>query len=884
MQAQAQSLPIFPNYMQMKQPLPIPLWQRLRVLSVLCALSVIALLAVYPRLGLFLFWGLLVPVLPLVFFLAPGLWRNLCPMAALNQTPRVFGFTRGRVLPQWLKEYGYVLGIVLFLVIVPSRKVIFNDNGPALALLLLAAFSTAFVMGTIFKGKSGWCSSMCPLLPVQRLYGQTPFVTIPNSHCQPCVGCTKNCYDFNPGVAYFADLYDSDPYYARYRKFFAGAFPGLVLAFYEVPTPPAISNLEMYARFALYIGLSLASFMLLESFVKVTAPKITALYAAAAFNIYYWYNVPLFIERIGEPWGWDAPYYVVYPIRAAVFLLTAFWVARTVLRERQFVAQSTAAGPVQVGSTRALQRHRAAQAGQPAVLFVPEDKQVVVEPGRTLLEIAESNGLKIEAGCRMGMCGADPVAIVEGLENLSSVGDDEQTTLNRLGLAENTRMACCARVQGRVCVSLTPEKRRPGEGGARPAAYDPSVERVVIIGNGIAGVTAADYLRRNHPACEIHVVGREQHHLYNRMAITRLLYERSAMPSLMLLAPDWYEEHTITTWLNTRATRIVPESREVLLGTGETLTYDRLILAMGSRSFVPPIAGFPMPGTFVLREAEDAMQIRAFRQTYDCHDAVVGGGGLLGLEAAYALHKMHLDVTVLERGEYLLRRQLDQRAADFLREYLEGLGINIVLGAETASVQGEGRLMQVTLKDGRRLRADMFLVCVGITPNIALAANAGFDYNKGVIVDERMRVLRGGTPADGVYAAGDVAEYDGQIYGLWPAAVEQAEVAAVNAVGGDRVFKGITPVTILKVAGIDLTSIGRFEAESPEDVVVVHEDIAEHRYRKLVIAGGRAVGAILLGHPLDAPAVQAVIKKGLDVQPVLDTLRAGDWSVLAKLS
>src|SRR5262249_22303621 len=173
-----------------------------------------------------------------------------------------------------------------------------------------------------------------------------------------------------------------------------------------------------------------------------------------------------------------------------------------------------------------------------------------------------------------------------------------------------------------------------------------------------------------HLGAEIHLVAREKHHLYNRMAIERLIYGRSAMSGLYLQEEAWYDDLQITTWLNTRAVSIDRAAQEVVLGTGERLPYDRLILATGSRSATPPIDGFGLPGSFVMREADDALAIRAFAQEHGAREALVAGGGLLGLEAAYALHKLGLHVTVLERSEWLLRRQLDHRGGQLLQDYL----------------------------------------------------------------------------------------------------------------------------------------------------------------------------------------------------------------------
>ena len=322
----------------------------------------------------------------------------------------------------------------------------------------------------------------------------------------------------------------------------------------------------------------------------------------------------------------------------------------------------------------------------------------------------------------MGICGADPVAIKDGMSCTSAIGDDEKATLERLGYADNTRMACCVKVTGPVTVALTPDKASaPRISQIHDFNYDKAVKRVVVLGNGIAGVTAADHLRRRHPATNIDLIAEEPHHLYNRMGISRLVYGRSAMQGLYLNPDKWYDERAITTWLNTRALWIDRAQPRGRARHGGEAAYDRLILATGSRSFVPTIEGFGVPGTGVLRTAADAMALRAYAQRVSSTRGVIAGGGLLGLEAAYALHKLGLKTTVLERGAGLLRRQLDDRGGELLATYLEGLGLEIMLNAEVESVDGNGRLRAVDLKDGRRLPAQILLVAAGIQPNAELA-------------------------------------------------------------------------------------------------------------------------------------------------------------------
>jgi nitrite reductase (NADH) large subunit len=860
----------FPNYMQMTPRVPLRAWHAIRAVSVILALTLFVLLFAWPRGGLFAFWGLAVPLLPLLWFLAPGLWRNICPLAAVNQTPRHLGFTRGLTLPAFFQRHGYLVAVGLFLAIVPARKVLLNSNGAATATLLLVVFAAAFVGGLAIKGKAGWCSTFCPLLPVQRVYGQTPFAVVRNSHCEPCVGCTKNCYDFNPHVAQIADLNDDDGDHAAYRKLFVGALPGFVLAFYVVDTQHGWSVLEMYGEFGVFALASLGSFFLLDSLLRVTPSTIGVLYGAVALNVFYGFNVPELARRIAD----TAPGWVVWPSRALLLALTLLWVVRSRRKEERFFEEISAPPAMRVGEEAMAVIAASGRRERPEVTILPERRRVAVESGATLLDVIERDGLRIEAGCRMGMCGSDPICVESGGEHLSPVDDSERTTLERLGLETGHRMACCARVLGAVAISLEPKpSAQPIAAVGRPDA-DPSVERVVVIGNGIAGITAADHARRHNGACAIEVVGRERHHLYNRMAITRLIYGRSAMQGLYLMPEAWYEQNRITAWLNTRAIRIDRERRQVHLATGEVLAYDRLVVAAGSSSFVPPIDGFGLPGTFVLREAEDAMAIRSYIQDRHAKHAFVAGGGLLGLEAAYALHEFGLKVTVAEIGERLLRRQLDESGSAFLHKYLEALGLDIVLGAETASVQGDDRLRGVTLGDGREVACDLLLVSAGIRPNLELAETAGLVVNQGIVVDD---TLRSNDPT--IFAVGDAAEHAGAVWGLWPTAVEQGRVAGINAVGGDERYVGTLPATMLKVTGVHLTSIGRFVAE-PHETELALEDPVETRYRKLVVGpDGKIVGAILLGYSLEAPGLIAAVKDGLDVSEELDRLRAGDWSI-----
>ena len=861
--------PHFPNYLEMPTRVPLWVWRALRVAAVGVFLAIAMASIVAPDDTLILFWGVLVPVLPLVFLVAPGSWRNVCPLAALNQGSRNLGISRAATPPGWFADYGYVIGTALFVGIVLGRKIWFNSTGAALATLLLAVGAGAAIGGWLLKGKSGWCSSICPMLPVQRVYGQTPFVGAPNSHCRPCVGCTKNCYDFNPRVAYVADMHDPDESFRGYRRFFVAGFPGLVQGFFVVPDVGTIGVAEMLGRVSLWVAGSISLFVFLQTYVKAHANRLPVFFGAAAFALFYWHTAGRFPRALDTLFGGDWRL-LTWPLRVATLALVAIWIVRSFRVEDRFLADM-ATTPVRVDLGRA----KAALGGDNVEISFGH-AIIVVPRGTTLLEAAEKAGVPIEAGCRQGVCGADPVAVLDGAELLSPVRRDESDTLIRLELGEPNRMACVTRANGSCSISLTPDRSSKVAPAAPAFPPDPSVGRVVIIGNGIAGVTTADFLRRGHPDVRIDVIGAEPHHLYNRMGITRVVVGRSAMRGLYLLPDDWYEEHDITAWLNTRAVEIDRAAKIVRFGLGDELPYDRLVLATGGRGTIPAIEGFGKPGSFVLREAADAVALRACLQGHRRPRVVVAGGGLLGLEAGHALHELGADVTIVERSVRLLGRALDEPASEVLHSYFKSVGIEVRTEIELMAVSGEDRVRGVVTTAGEEIDCEAVVLAAGMTSNTELAEAAGLRVDRGVVVDEHLR-----TSDPDIFAVGDVAEFAGRTWGLWPVAVQQARVAATVIAGGDDAYVDVTPKTTLKGCGLDVVSFGPV-APTADEVAVVDDDRARHRYRKLVFRDGRLEGGIFLGHGDDAIAAEQAAADGRHFTPdEIATLQSGDWAPLA---
>src|SRR5512133_2737160 len=389
----------------------------------------------------------------------------------------------------------------------------------------------------------------------------------------------------------------------------------------------------------------------------------------------------------------------------------------------------------------------AVHAGEVSVAFRP-GPTVLAKIGEKLLDIAEASQVPIDSGCRMGMCGSDPVRILEGEENLSKVRSAERRTLERLGLGAGCRMACVSRVEGPVVVDPQPGLEAPPESTdleprrvAVPGDHtlQRAIRRVVVIGAGVAGVTAAEELRRALPEAELTLIGDEPYAFYNRMGITRLVSESVSIESLYLNRDDWAESRKIDYRRGLPVTAIDRDNHNVVLADGERIPYDRAVLATGATPLVPQLDGFGADGSFVLRTIDDAVQMQQHVRRHRCRTAVVVGAGLLGLEAAYYLTQLDLRVVMLDRSPWPLSRQLDEQAGSLLWEMLHDLGIELLPQVEAERIVADELVKGIELVDGGAISAELCLVATGVVPNSELAEAAGLDVTGGVTVDDAMQ-------------------------------------------------------------------------------------------------------------------------------------------------
>ncbi|MBN9086817.1 MAG: NAD(P)/FAD-dependent oxidoreductase [Reyranella sp.] len=398
-----------------------------------------------------------------------------------------------------------------------------------------------------------------------------------------------------------------------------------------------------------------------------------------------------------------------------------------------------------------------------------------------------------------------------------------------------------------------------------------SRQRLVVVGNGMAPGRALERLFEQAPeAYDVTIFNAEPRVNYDRIMLSPVLSGEKSFEQIVIHGDGWYVKHGITLYKGARVTRIDRAARTVTaefvpagslghipLEPTVTVPYDKLIVGTGSNPIILPVPGRDLPGVLTYRDLDDvnAMLIAARARG----SAVVIGGGLLGLEAAAGLKEQGMDVTVLHLMPTLMERQLDPAAGHLLQRAIEARGIKVITRANTKAIVGNGRVEAVELDNGTRLPADLVVMAVGIRPNMQLARDADLAVNRGVVVDATMR-----TSDPDIFALGECAEADGQVFGLVAPLYEMANVVAAQLCGDDARFRSSATATKLKVTGINLFSAGDFaEAKDREEIVL--RDATRGQYRRLVLKDNRIVGAVLYGDTADGPWFFDLLKRGEDV-------------------
>lgn len=386
------------------------------------------------------------------------------------------------------------------------------------------------------------------------------------------------------------------------------------------------------------------------------------------------------------------------------------------------------------------------------------------------------------------------------------------------------------------------------------------MNHIVIIGGGVAAVNAVKAIREISTELNITVLQNEAVYPYYRTRLTKSLFENLEADKILLQKKEWYEQNKINLLLNKDVVAVDLDHNTVNLNDGPGIHYDALLIANGAYNFKPPIEGIDKENVLTIREYEDVQSIR--EQIGDKKRILHLGGGIQNLEAAWAMCSQGKEVIIAEFMDRLMPRQLDIRASEIVKNAVEGFNVEVKLGTQIIEVTGEDTVTGAKTKAGETLDCDMIIYCVGIRPNKKLFENTVIQTNQGIIVNDHMR-----TNFENIYAAGDVAEFEGRVGGLWPIAIEQGKVAGYNIAGKDTTYKSIMPVTMMNAFDLSIFSVGNID-ENGCSLTIIDDPADGTNYRRIFIRDERIVGAIIIGDTKNNQMIKKIIENGTQLSGI----------------
>ena len=372
------------------------------------------------------------------------------------------------------------------------------------------------------------------------------------------------------------------------------------------------------------------------------------------------------------------------------------------------------------------------------------------------------------------------------------------------------------------------------------------MEKLVVVGNGMAGVACVEQILRHAPKFQITIFGDETHVNYNRILLSSVLAGEKALDDVVLNRLDWYQQNGIDLRLGVRIIDVHPVAKTVKGDDGSVTSFDKLLLATGSVPIIPSIEDVEKDGVFVFRNLDDTRAL--LERARPGLKAVVIGGGLLGLEAARGLQVQGCDVTVVHLMETLMERQLDPTGGGYLATKMNSLGVTVLLGLATTKVLGNGKVQGVEFKGGGSIAADLVVIAAGIRPNVGLGQRAGLETKRGIVVNDYME-----TSHPDIFAVGECVQHNGVCYGLVAPLLEQGKVLAATITGnkGPK-YQGTVPAAKLKIMGVDVFSAGEINDKVDGSEVIRYEDPTLGIYKKLTLKDNKLAGAILVGEAADS--------------------------------
>ncbi|OCL27948.1 pyridine nucleotide-disulfide oxidoreductase [Orenia metallireducens] len=391
------------------------------------------------------------------------------------------------------------------------------------------------------------------------------------------------------------------------------------------------------------------------------------------------------------------------------------------------------------------------------------------------------------------------------------------------------------------------------------------MKEVVIVGSGIAAISAIKAIREHDKECRIELFGEEDNYPYNRIKLSKRLMDDIKIDKILLEKREWYDENDVKVYLDTKVTAIKPESKEVVLDNGERVSYSQLVLANGAKNAAPPIAGIDKEGVFTLRRLADSREIKAYAE--DSNKVLIIGGGVLGLEMAWVLSQAGKEVMIAEICPYLMPEQLDEKSCKILEEKVSEHNIEILVATSIKKIVGQDKVEGFITGEEKKIECDMVIYSTGIRPNLDILEGTNIKTDFGVVVNNRMQ-----TNYPDIYAVGDVSEIDSKGFGLWPIAIEQGKIAGYNIVDEDAIYQHINPTVMLNAFGLSLFSIGDKNDQNGINIICEQQ---EDKYIKVKIKDRVIIGAIVIGDMSKSATLRKAVNQSLE----LDDLDFNNLSV-----
>jgi nitrite reductase (NADH) large subunit len=385
------------------------------------------------------------------------------------------------------------------------------------------------------------------------------------------------------------------------------------------------------------------------------------------------------------------------------------------------------------------------------------------------------------------------------------------------------------------------------------------MKKLVVVGNGMAGVACVEQILRHAPKFEITIFGDETHVNYNRILLSSVLAGEKSLDDIVINGLDWYQRNGVDLRLGVKVVDVDPAAKTVTGDEGSVTCFDKLLLATGSMPIIPSIQDIEKDGVFVFRNLDDTRAL--LERSRSGLKAVVIGGGLLGLEAARGLQVQGCEVTVVHLMDTLMERQLDATGGSYLADKMNRLGVTVLLGLSTTAILGNGKVEGVQFKGGGSIPADLVVVAAGIRPNVALGQKAGLEIKRGIVVNDYMET----SDAD-IFAVGECVQHNGVCYGLVAPLLEQGKVLAATITGNKGpTYQGTVLASKLKIMGVDVFSAGEIGDRVDGSEAVRYEDPSLGVYKKLTLKDRKLTGIILVGETADSHRYMEWLRTGTDL-------------------